>query len=133
MNETIITAEMGADGVLRQHHPDGTTEILTPEQPEHWDDAAILADAESDPDAQPLTPEELVGMRRVFRAQTLRRTLGLTQEEFAARYAIPLGTLRDWEQGRTEPDAPARAYLRAIAGDPAAVQRALDATPRRPA
>jgi putative transcriptional regulator len=32
----------------------------------------------------------------------------LTQEEFAARYHIPLGILRDWEQGRTEPDQPAR-------------------------
>ena len=123
---------MGADGLLRQRHSDGTTEILTPQQPEHWDDAAILADAESDPDVLPLTPEDLVKMRRVSRAQILRRTLGLTQEEFAARYAIPLGTLRDWEQGRSEPDAPARAYLRAIAGDPVAVRRALDAAPRCP-
>ena len=43
---------------------------------------------------------------------------GLTQEEFAARYKIPLGTLRDWEQGRSQPDAPARAYLHVIASDP---------------
>jgi putative transcriptional regulator len=39
----------------------------------------------------------------------LRRARGLTQEEFAER--VPLGSLRDWEQGRTEPDHPARAYL----------------------
>jgi putative transcriptional regulator len=31
------------------------------------------------------------------------------------RYRIPLGTLRDWEQGRSYPDAPARAYLEVIA------------------
>jgi putative transcriptional regulator len=41
--------------------------------------------------------------------KTLRRALGFTQEEFALRYQIPIGTLRDWEQGRTEPDQPARA------------------------
>jgi putative transcriptional regulator len=29
------------------------------------------------------------------RIKTLRRALGLTQEKFAARYKIPLGTLRD--------------------------------------
>lgn len=59
----------------------------------------------------------------------LRRATGLTQEEFCARFRIPLGTLRDWEQGRSEPDKPARAYLRAIAGDAAAVSRALEMGP----
>jgi putative transcriptional regulator len=59
----------------------------------------------------------------------LRRALGLTQEEFAARYRIPLGTLRDWEQGRSEPDQPARAYLAVIAHDPEGVRRALEAKP----
>ena len=33
------------------------------------------------------------------------RTLFLSQEEFAAQFHIPIGTLRDWEQGRKEPDA----------------------------
>jgi putative transcriptional regulator len=88
--------------------------------------AAALAD----PDAQPLTPERLVGMRQTPRLKIIRRALGLTQEEFAVRYQIPLGTLRDWEQGAKEPDQAARAYLRAIAGDPVAVQRALHITPQ---
>jgi putative transcriptional regulator len=57
--------------------------------------------------------------------RTQRITLMLTQEEFAARYAIPLGTLRDWEQGRTEPDTPARAYLKVIAAEPDLAARAL--------
>jgi putative transcriptional regulator len=52
--------------------------------------------------------------------------LDLTQEEFAARYHIPLGTLRDWEQGRAEPDQPTRAYLALIAHDPEYVNRALN-------
>ena len=56
--------------------------------------------------------------------------LGFTQEEFAARYQIPIGTLRDWEQGRTEPDQPARAYLKVIAYDAAHVHRILRAADR---
>jgi DNA-binding transcriptional regulator YiaG/uncharacterized DUF497 family protein len=56
-----------------------------------------------DPDARPMTLEELRTARRVPRVKTLRRALGLTQQEFAARYRMPLGTLRDWEQGRTIP------------------------------
>jgi putative transcriptional regulator len=88
-------------------------------------EAEIEAATAADPDARPMTAEELRTARRVPRVKTLRRALGLTQEEFAGRYQIPLGTLRDWEQGRTEPDGPARAYLKAIAGDPEAVKRAL--------
>lgn len=95
-------------------------------------DGQVHAAAMADPDAQPLPDADMAPMRRVPRAKTLRRALGLTQEEFAARYQIPLGTLRDWEQGRSEPDQPARAYLRAIAGDPAAVQRALYSAPPSP-
>jgi len=91
----------------------------------------VVAAAAADPDARPLSPAELRAARRVPRAKTLRRALGLTQEEFAARFQIPLGTLRDWEQGRAEPDQTARAYLRAIAGDAAAVQRALQVVPHQ--
>ncbi|HLJ62537.1 MAG TPA: helix-turn-helix domain-containing protein, partial [Stellaceae bacterium] len=83
------------------------------------------AAAACDPDALPLTPADMARMKRVPRAKVLRRALGLTQEEFAARYHIPLGTLRDWEQGRCAPDQPARAYLHVIAHDPEGVFRAL--------
>jgi len=54
---------------------------------------------------------------------------GLTQEEFSARFRIPLGTLRDWEQGKSEPDQAARAYLTVIARDPEAVRKALTPPP----
>jgi putative transcriptional regulator len=83
--------------------------------------------AAADPDARPMTAQELRSARRVPRVKTLRRALGFTQEEFAVRYQIPLGTLRDWEQGRTEPDQPARAYLKVIAKDPEHVHRLLTA------
>lgn len=55
--------------------------------------------------------------------------LGLTPEEFATNFRIPLGTLRDWEQGAAEPDQAARAYLTVIARDPKAVVNALKAAP----
>jgi putative transcriptional regulator len=73
-----------------------------------------------------MTPEQRRTAKRVPRTKTLRRALSLTQEEFAERYHIPLGTLRDWEQGRCEPDQPARAYLTVIARDPEGVRRALE-------
>jgi putative transcriptional regulator len=92
-------------------------------------DEEVHAAALKDPDARPLTGEDFRRLRRVPRAKTLRRALGLTQEEFAGRYHIPIGTLRDWEQGRSEPDQPARAYLTVIARDPEGVRRALEPKP----
>ena len=56
-------------------------------------DEEVLAAALSDPDAQPLTPEDFKRMKRTPRAKIIRRALGFTQEEFAARFQIPLGTL----------------------------------------
>jgi putative transcriptional regulator len=88
-------------------------------------DEEVTAAAMADPDAQPVTPKQLRTARRVPRTKTLRRALAMTQEEFAVRYHIPIGTLRDWEQGRCEPDQPARAYLTVIAYDPEGVKRAL--------
>ncbi len=88
-------------------------------------DDEVEAAALSDPDNPPLTPADFRRMKRVPRVKIIRRTLGLSQEEFAARYRIPLGTLRDWEQGRSEPDQAARAYLSVIAKEPDLVRRAL--------
>jgi putative transcriptional regulator len=87
---------------------------------------AIEKAAREDPDAQPLTESDLKRMKRTPRAKIIRRALDLTQEEFAERYHIPLGTLRDWEQGRAEPDQPTRAYLTLIARDPEHVNRILN-------
>ena len=84
--------------------------------------------AVADPDAQPLTPDDFKRMKRTPRAKIIRRALGLTQQEFAARFRIPVGTLRDWEQGAAEPDQAARAYLTVIARNPKAVVEALEPT-----
>jgi len=93
-------------------------------------DEEIHAAAVADPDAQPLTPERLARMKRTPQVKVIRRALGLSQEEFAERFRIPQGTLRDWEQGRKDPDAAARAYLVVIGRNPTAVREALHPTPR---
>jgi putative transcriptional regulator len=82
-----------------------------------------------DPDARPLEPEDFKRMKRTPQAKIIRRALRLSQEEFAARFQIPIGTLRDWEQGRKDPDAAARAYLTVIGRIPSAVTEALAARP----
>jgi putative transcriptional regulator len=88
-------------------------------------DEEIHAAALSDPDAQPLTEEALKRMKPTIRTVIFRRRMKLSQEEFSKRFRIPLGTLRDWEQGRKEPDAAARAYLTVIGKNPQAVLDAL--------
>jgi putative transcriptional regulator len=129
MSKTSTFVTMRSDGTLVRIKPDGTEETVVVPPPTPLSDEAITEAAVRDPDAQPLTETDLARMRRVPRIKTLRRALGLTQEAFAARYHIPLGTLRDWEQGRCEPDQPARAYLTVIAHDPEGVWKALQAGP----
>ncbi len=94
----------------------------------------IEANAANDPDNPPLTDEELAELRPVFDLRALRSRLCLTQEQFAERFQIPLGTLRDWEQGRRVPDTTARTLLRVIDFDPDLVAMAVSASadgPRR--
>jgi len=87
-------------------------------------DEEVEARALADPDAPPLTDDQLARLRRVPSVRLLRRRLGMTQAAFAAALALPLSTLRDWEQGRKRLDAPARALLRVIEREPEAVRRA---------
>lgn len=57
----------------------------------------------------------------------VRSRLGLTQQDFAKMLGVPLGTLRNWEQGVREPAGAAKALLRIAAKHPALVRRALAA------
>lgn len=59
--------------------------------------------------------------------RAVRLSTGLTQAEFAARYAVPIDTLRKWERGEREPDAASRAYLTLIQRAPDMVARTLAA------
>ena len=80
----------------------------------------------ADPDNRPLTDSDLKRMKKTPQARIIRRALRLSQEEFASRYQISIGTLRDWEQNRSEPDKAARAYLKVIAREPEMVRKALE-------
>jgi putative transcriptional regulator len=88
-------------------------------------DEEVVAAALSDPDAQPLTPERAARLRPAPRIKALRQRLGMTQAEFAEAYSLPITTLRDWEQQRSRPDAPACALLLAIERDPEIMRRLL--------
>jgi len=129
MKKSTTIARMRRNGRLIRTKPDGTEEALdtpplAPLSAGEIEDAAVR-----DRENPPLTDARQGRLRRVPRVKTLRRALALTQEEFAVRYQIPLGTLRDWEQGRSEPDQPAKAYLTVIARDPEGVERALHPAP----
>jgi putative transcriptional regulator len=78
-------------------------------------------------DTKPLTEAQLGRMVRITPVKRLRIELGLSQTEFAERFHIPVGTLRDWEQRRSEPDQAVQAYLKIIAADAAFVERTLSA------
>ncbi|MEZ4730655.1 MAG: helix-turn-helix domain-containing protein [Caldilineaceae bacterium] len=79
----------------------------------------------ADPDAQPATEAHLAQARRVPDVRSLRCKLNLTQEQFARTFHLSLGAVRDWEQGRNQPDHAARALLRVIEFNPDLVQQAL--------
>jgi putative transcriptional regulator len=129
MSKTTTTAKIRSDGAVVEVLPDGTERPLpeTPMRP--MTEAEIHAAALADPDAQPLTEADFARMKRTPQVRVIRRALRMSQEEFAVRYHIPIGTLRDWEQGRCEPDQTARAYLRVIARDPEGISRILQAGP----
>jgi putative transcriptional regulator len=58
--------------------------------------------------------------------KAIRQATKLTQGAFAKTYRIPVGTVRDWEQNRRQPDAPARVLLSLIKADPQAVMSLLE-------
>ena len=88
MSKTDTIARMHRDGTVAEVLPDGT-ERPFPDTP-----------------MRPMTEEEFQPARKVPRAKTLPRALGLTQEEFARRYQIPIGTLPKARQSRTSTDSP---------------------------
>jgi len=75
-----------------------------------------------EPDADaPLSDDDFARGRSAVLVRAARTASGLSQPAFAARYRIPVATLRDWEQGRRVPEAASLAYLQAIERDPATV------------
>jgi putative transcriptional regulator len=126
----IVRVRSLRDGTVVQVLPDGSTVPI--EDKTDWarleamTEEEIEANALADPDNPPLTDEELARMRRVPHPKRIREKLKLTQEEFSDRFEVPLGTLRDWEQGVSKPDRAARTLLRVIEQDPEGVVKALE-------
>ena len=59
--------------------------------------------------------------------KALRERIGLTQAEFSTMIGVSIKTLQNWEQGRREPEGPAKALLRVVEKEPQAVLKALHA------
>ena len=57
--------------------------------------------------------------------KAIRGRLGLSQTSFAASFGLSLYTLRNWEQGKRQPDPAARAYLKVIEKAPETVKSVL--------
>lgn len=71
------------------------------------------------------TPGLRVTTVQVPDVRAIRRSLRMSQQRFAVAYRIPLATVKNWEQGRRHPDAPAAAYLLAIQRRPMEVMKAV--------
>ena len=69
----------------------------------------------------------LAGFDLVVPIQTVRRKLGMSQADFARTLHIPIGTIRNWEQDRVQPDPAARALLTILYRQPKAALKALQA------
>ncbi len=65
-------------------------------------------------------------LRPSYPAAFVRKKWGISQARFAEVIGVPVGTLRNWEQGRVFPDAAARTLLTVMAREPEAVLRALE-------
>ena len=133
--ERISQVVLGADGKPRRRLAGGRSVRLRGRT--DWKrlaamkEAEVVARARGDRDARPVPRGRLAEFQRVTltppEVRTIRRRSGLSQAVFAIRYGLNLRTLQDWEQGRTQPDGPARAYLLVIDREPRAVARALAA------
>jgi putative transcriptional regulator len=86
-------------------------------------DDDIARQVAENPDAAPLLDDAQAASAMI--AHT-RKRLGLSQAAFAERYGIPVATLRDWEQGRRQPDKAVFSYLRVIQREPEMVAKALE-------
>lgn len=128
--EHMIRVRRNSNGTVEEALPDGSTQPLASET--DWDYLAsmtereIEANALDDPDNPPLTEKELSRLRPVPNPREIRQRLHLTQEQFATRFHLRIGTVRDWEQGKKEPDSAAKALLRVIEHNPDVVLHALE-------
>jgi putative transcriptional regulator len=68
---------------------------------------------------------DLATIPKTVNVRRIRKKCGVSQTRFARRFGISVRTLQDWEQGRYQPDAIARAFLTMIDRDPERTAKAL--------
>ncbi len=130
--EHITRVCLADDGALVERRPDGRESVVEGET--DWErlaaktDDELLQAAESDPDAQPLTADELAQARRIpdhVNVRAIRLKHKMSHAAFAQRYGFDPDALRGWEQGRRPLDRYVKILLTVIDKEPEAVERAL--------
>ena len=71
------------------------------------------------------SPQTRMHRPRSVDVRALRAKVGMTQEQFAARFGFSTATLRHWERGDRVPHGPALVLLNVIDHNPNAVIEAL--------
>ena len=120
---------MREDGITRfELDPDNPPEMSREDmlRLDAMTEEEIHAAALSDPDAQPLTEEQLIRMNPSIDPKNVRERLRLTQQEFANTFHLSLSAIKNWEEGRSLPDQAACILLRVIGHNPQAVKEALE-------
>ncbi len=117
----MTRVRLDPDGSVVELLPDGTTRRVAPRVDWSLVDATTEADI-----ARHAAEDDAEAMRDAAAwARRVRRRLGLSQAEFAQRIAVPVATVRNWEQGKRVPRGPARALRRLIDRAPAAARAGL--------
>ncbi len=114
---------MNSSSILKvEAHRLGTT-------PAEWERLRVMTDEDiaeaalADPDAQPLTDEQLASLRRPSFAQVVRQTLRMNRQTFAATYGIELEALIAWERHQGLPSQAEHSYLLLIDRQPELAKR----------
>jgi putative transcriptional regulator len=95
-NRNTIVAKRRSDGTLVQVLPDGSAKPLKDKTDWAWV-RAMTDECDERSGCAAYNDRAAPHCAPGTATKTLRRALAVTQEEFAVRYHIPLGTLRDWE------------------------------------
>jgi putative transcriptional regulator len=119
---------MNADNITRFQPDPSNPPTMSAEELAQLDamtDAEVEEVAWADPDANPLSRDALDEFERVPDVKAIRKQLNLSQREFAQQFHLSLSAIRDWEQGRFQPDQAARTLLKVIARIPDEIRKAL--------
>jgi len=90
----------------------------------------IAEDPDTAPELAQRTKLRLVYVPPLPDTKSIRKKLGLTQDEFARHFGLSRRTIEQWEQGRAVPDRPARILLAVIDHEPRVVEQVVSGNRR---